>query len=341
MLDQVNTLFGILPQHDLDIIQPKQSLTRVTSAVLQGLDALFQDVHPDVVLVQGDTTSAMAGALAAFYHRIPVIHLEAGLRSHSLEFPFPEEANRKIVGQIARLHLAPTMESRKNLLGEGVGTQDIAVTGNTVIDALLQTKQMPFSGFKDHALNRLVQNGRPILLVTTHRRENLGNGMRDIALAVSRLANQYPSMQVVLPLHRNPLVREVLLPILRNLDNVLLIEPVQYQEFVHLMDASTVILTDSGGVQEEAPALGKPVLVMRDTTERPEAVSFGVARLVGTDPDSIVSSVSSLFDDQDAYAEMSRAVNPYGDGQATKRSIAAIRQMLGLGSRLPDFNPAM
>lgn len=337
MLDQVNELFGIVPDHDLNVIQPRQTLTELTGAVLRGLDTLIQTVRPELVVVQGDTTSAMAGALAAFYQRVPVVHLEAGLRSHNLALPFPEEANRKVIGQIAALHLAPTAESKANLLVEGVRNDSIAVTGNTVIDALLETKRAPFKGFTDRQLAHVVNSGRRILLVTTHRRENLGAGMRSIGTAIARLSQKLADVQIVLPLHRNPTVRESLLPLLEGHPNVLLTEPVQYQEFVQLMDASHVILTDSGGVQEEAPALGKPVLVMRDTTERPEAVAAGVARLVGTDPGRIEAAVLDLFENEESYCAMSRSINPYGDGLAAKRSVAAIAQLLGTGTREPDF----
>jgi UDP-N-acetylglucosamine 2-epimerase (non-hydrolysing) len=337
MLDQVNALFQIEPDYDLNVIEPRQTLTGITSAVLVGLDELLKRVRPEAVIVQGDTTSAMAGAMAAFYNQIPVVHLEAGLRSHNLALPFPEEGNRKIVGQLAALHLAPTETSRSNLLAEGADPGTIAVTGNTVIDALLHTQAIPLSNFTDPALAAVVASGKKILLVTTHRRENLGGGMRDIGDAVARLSKRLPNIEIVLPMHRNPLVREILIPILGDLENVLLTEPVQYHEFSHLMAASHVILTDSGGIQEEAPALGKPVLVMRDTTERPEAVSFGVARLIGTSAPAIESHVFELFDSETAYQAMSRSVNPYGDGNASRRSVAAIGSLFGVGQRLDDF----
>lgn len=337
MLDQVNDVFGVEPRHDLNVIQPRQTLTEITSKVLDGVSALLSSERPDLVMVQGDTTSAMAGALAAFYHGIPVVHLEAGLRTHDLAFPFPEEGNRKIIGQLARLHLAPTAISRSNLIGEGVPPSSIAVTGNTVIDALHLALQAPFSGFDDPVLQDMVLGHREILLVTTHRRENLGDGMRSIAEAVRRVAMANPELVVVLPIHRNPAVRETVVPVLRDIGNVHITEPLQYLEFANLLSASKVVLTDSGGIQEEAPALGKPVLVMRDTTERPEAVTAGVAKLVGTDSGRIECAVSELLCDSNKYDQMARAVNPYGDGAAAERSVAGIRAALGIGEPLPDF----
>ncbi|QCU78348.1 UDP-N-acetylglucosamine 2-epimerase (non-hydrolyzing) [Citricoccus sp. SGAir0253] len=337
MLDQVNDLFGIVPAHDLNIIQPRQTLNGVLTRTIQGLDALFDTVMPDAVVVQGDTTTSTAGALAAFNRGIPVVHVEAGLRSFNLFSPFPEEANRKITSQVASLHLAPTTTSRDNLLREAVPAAAISVTGNTVIDALLEVveKEVPFS---DPVLEELAANDRRLVLVTTHRRENQGDAMRGVGRALARLAGAYPDVDFVLPAHRNPVVREAILPAVEGAANVIVTEPLAYGEFTRLIALSDVVLTDSGGVQEEAPGLGKPVLVMRDNTERPEAVVAGTVKLIGTDEERVVSEVSTLLDDPQAYAAMANAVNPYGDGHAAERTVAAIRQLLGLGDRLPDFS---
>ncbi|MCH8565413.1 UDP-N-acetylglucosamine 2-epimerase (non-hydrolyzing) [Nesterenkonia sp. LB17] len=338
MLDQVNELFGIEPDHDLNIIQPRQTLNGVLTRTVTGLDAIFAQHKPDAVVVQGDTTTTTAGAMAAFYSGIPVIHAEAGLRSFNLYSPFPEEANRKMTSQITALHLAPTSQSRDNLLREALPAQDIVVTGNTVIDALLEvaSKHVPFG---DAQLEEAAASGRDVLLVTTHRRENQGSAMEGVGRALARLADRYPEKLIVLPAHRNPVVREAILPALAGHENVIVTEPLPYGEFSRLMNLATVVLTDSGGVQEEAPSLGKPVLVMRENTERPEAVDAGTVRLIGTAEDRVVEEVSALFDDPAAYAAMANAVNPYGDGHAAKRTVAAIAAMFGLGDRLEDFSP--
>jgi UDP-N-acetylglucosamine 2-epimerase (non-hydrolysing) len=339
MLDQVNELFGIVPDHDLNIIQQRQSLTGIMTRTLEGLDKLFSEHKPDAVIVQGDTTTSTAGAIAAFYHGIPVIHVEAGLRSGNLHSPFPEEANRKITSQITSLHLAPTSESKRNLLDEGVPEEDIVVTGNTVIDALLTTvgKQVPFS---DPVLQDLADAGRRILLVTTHRRENQGEAMRGVGRALARIAEAEPELTIVLPAHKNPVVREAVLPFIENFPNVVVTEPLAYGEFTRMLALADVVLTDSGGVQEEAPSLGKPVLVMRENTERPEAVHAGTVLLIGTDEERIVSEVNALLHDSEHYDAMAQAVNPYGDGYAAARIIAAIQALFGTGNRLPDFDPA-
>ncbi|MGP4989608.1 non-hydrolyzing UDP-N-acetylglucosamine 2-epimerase [Glutamicibacter ardleyensis] len=336
MLDQVNSLFDISPQYDLDIIEPRQTLNGVLTKTIKGLDEILDREKPDAVVVQGDTTTSTAGARAAFYRGIPVVHAEAGLRSHDLYSPFPEEANRKLTSQLAALHLAPTRVSRNNLVRENLNSADIVITGNTVIDALLTVveKQVPF---EDPSLEELVGSGKRIVLVTTHRRENQGEPMRQIARALARLAQAKPEVQFVLPLHRNPAVRDVLLPIIEGAANITLTEPLSYGEFTRMLDASTVVLTDSGGVQEEAPSLGKPVLVMRENTERPEAVSAGTVRLIGTDEQRIVDSVSQLLNDPLAYADMANAINPYGDGLAAERTVAAIAKLLGVGERTPEF----
>jgi UDP-N-acetylglucosamine 2-epimerase (non-hydrolysing) len=336
IVDQVNSMFGIRPDHNLDVIRPRQSLHGLTARVLERLSPALQQERPDAVVVQGDTTSAFAGALAAFYEHVPVVHVEAGLRTGDLYSPFPEEANRRLTGQIATLHLAPTRVSEGNLLRDGISPRRVMVTGNTVIDALLWTVQQHVP-YGDPALEAIDSTDAPILLVTAHRRESWGQRMRGVASAVARLARKHPDLIVVLPLHPNPVVREALLPALRGLDNVMLVEPLAYGAFARLLQRSTIVLTDSGGVQEEAPSLGKPVLVMRDTTERPEAVSAGTARLVGTDPERVYSAVDQLLTIPRAYETMANAVNPYGDGRAAQRTTKAIEHMFGFGGRPVPF----
>ncbi|BCW85359.1 UDP-N-acetyl glucosamine 2-epimerase [Arthrobacter sp. NicSoilE8] len=337
MLDQVNELFGIEPDHDLNILQPRQSLSAIMTRTIDGLDKLFAEKKPDAVIVQGDTTTSTAGAIAAFYHGIPVVHVEAGLRSGDLFSPFPEEANRKITSQIASLHLAPTSTSKANLLAEGIAEEDIVVTGNSVIDALLTTvdKEIPFS---DPQLEDLAASGRRILLVTTHRRENQGDAMRGVGRALARIAEAEPDLVIVLPAHKNPVVREAVLPALEGKENVVVTEPLAYGEFTRMLSMAHIVLTDSGGVQEEAPSLGKPVLVMRDNTERPEAVIAGTVSLIGTDEETIVKEVDRLLNQQDAFDAMANAVNPYGDGKAAERTVAAVAQLLGVGERIASFS---
>ncbi len=339
MLDQVNELFGIVPDHDLDILQPGQSLSAIMTRTIDGLETLFAGSRPDAVVVQGDTTTSTAAAIAAFYHGIPVVHVEAGLRSGDLLSPFPEEANRKITSQIARLHLAPTSTSRENLEREGISPEDIVVTGNTVIDALLATvdKQLPFT---DPRLEELATSGRRILLVTTHRRENQGDAMRNMGRALARIADAEPELTIVLPAHKNPVVREAVLPALDGKANVLVTEPLAYGEFTRLLSRAHIVLTDSGGVQEEAPSLGKPVLVMRENTERPEALEAGTVKLIGTDEERIVAEVSHLLHDSAHFTAMANAVNPYGDGKAAARTVAAIEELLGVGYRTAEFTGA-
>lgn len=336
MLDQVNEIFSLRPDHDIDVFAPGQSLNQLSAKIFSRLDPVLAERSPDAVLVQGDTTTVAAAALASFYRQIPVVHLEAGLRSGNLYSPFPEEANRKVTSQLTALHLAPTPTSKENLLREGIDPDTIAVTGNTVIDALLHTRAQGIQP-ADPRLQEAVAQSRPIILVTTHRRENWGEAMHGVGRALRRLATSYPEHLIVLPVHKNPLVREAVLPHIQDLPNVLVCEPLAYGEFTTVMAAAQIVLTDSGGVQEEAPSLGKPVLVMRENTERPEAVSAGTVRLIGTAEDRIVSEVSALIDSADLYSQMSNAVNPYGDGHAAKRSVAAIAQLLGVGERLPDF----
>ena len=337
MLDQVNEIFDIAPDHDLNIIQPRQTLNGVLTRTVEGLDAIFAENAPDAVVVQGDTTTSTAGAIAAFYRGIPVIHAEAGLRSFDLFSPFPEEANRKMTSQITSLHLAPTSTSKENLLREALPEEDIVVTGNTVIDALLHTveQKLPFS---DPQLEEIASSGRRVLLVTTHRRENQGEAMRGVGRALARIAQAEPELTIVLPVHRNPVVREAVLPAIEGLPNVVVTEPLAYGEFTRMLSVAHVVLTDSGGVQEEAPSLGKPVLVMRENTERPEAVTAGTVTLIGTDEERIVTEVDRLLNDDAAYRAMANAVNPYGDGRAAERTLAAIEQMFGVGQRIADFD---
>ena len=338
MLDQVNTLFGIVPAHDLDIIRPRQQLHEITARALDGLTRAIRAEQPDVVVVQGDTTTAFVAGLAAFYEKVPVAHVEAGLRTDDRYNPFPEEINRRLTSQMASIHLAPTPTSRSNLRAEGI-TEQVFVTGNTVIDALLDvvSRDLPRENPALQAIDAVP--GRPTVLITSHRRESWGEPMARTARAIARLAAGHPDVLFVLPAHLNPAVREVLLPPIRGFDNVLVTEPLGYGDFALAMHASSILLTDSGGVQEEAPSLGKPVLVLRDTTERPEAVDAGTVRLVGTDEDLIVTSVSTLLADPAAYAQMSRAVNPYGDGHAAHRVTRAIEHYFDLGERPADFRP--
>ena len=336
MLDQVNEIFGLAPDRDLNVFAPGQTLNALMARIFERLDPVLDELRPDAVMVQGDTSTVAAAAIASFYRQIPVIHLEAGLRSGDLHSPFPEEANRRLVSQIAQLHLAPTPRSRENLLREGIDPADVVITGNTVIDALLHAvdHEVPFT---DPRLREAAASGRPILLVTTHRRENWGGAMENVGRALRRIAREHAGMTIVLPAHRNPIVREAVLPHIRDLANVIITEPLPYGEFTRLMAGAKIVLTDSGGVQEEAPSLGKPVLVMRENTERPEAVEAGTVRLIGTGEARIVDEVSHLLDSTSAYEAMANAVNPYGDGRAAQRGVAAIEHLLGVGDRLPDF----
>lgn len=336
MLDQVNGLFGIEPSHDLDILMRGQTLEGITSKALTGVSEVIAQERPGAVLVQGDTTTCFAAALAAFYNKIPLVHLEAGLRTGDRYNPFPEEINRRLTSQLASLHLAPTPTSRSNLLADGIDPGDVVVTGNTVIDALYQVMSHRPSLENNDLKDAL---GRPMVLVTAHRRESWGEPMACAARGIARLARDFPEMTFLLPAHLNPIVRDVLFPPLKGLDNVIITDPLSYSDFALAMASSTIVLTDSGGVQEEAPSLGKPVLVMRETTERPEAVSAGTVRLVGTDEELIVEWVSRLLTDPVAYDEMARAVNPYGDGSAADRSVAAMEYFFGMASRPSEFDP--
>jgi len=331
MLDQVLDLFRIVPDYDLNLMKPGQDLTDITANVLHGLKPVLADFAPDLVLVHGDTTTTMAASLAAYYQRIPVGHVEAGLRTGDILSPWPEEVNRKVAGAITRLHFAPTKRSQQNLLAENVPASHIFVTGNTVIDALedVVTRIEGDTALAQELAERLpLDPAKRMVLITGHRRESFGGGFERICAALRRIAAR-PDVEIIYPVHLNPNVRGPVKAHLSGLPNVRLIEPQDYLPFVYLMHRSTLILTDSGGVQEEAPSLGKPVLVMRDTTERPEAVEAGTVRLVGTDEDLIVSSAEHLLDDQAAYEAMSFAHNPYGDGFAASRIIEAIHAYSG------------
>lgn len=323
MLDQVLQVFHIIPHHDLNIMQHGQTLAQITVRVLEGLDALLREEKPHVVLAQGDTTTTFVAALSAFYHQVAFGHVEAGLRTHHKYNPFPEEMNRKLAGAIADFHFAPTPQARDNLLREGVSPDTIWVTGNTGIDALLMVAEMPYP-MTDPLLQQAIASPLRTVLLTAHRRENWGEPLKRICTAVKMLVDRFDEIQVVFPMHRNPLVRQTATEILGNTPRVILTEPPDYAPFVKLMQSSYLILTDSGGVQEEAPSLGKPVLVLRGTTERPEGVEAGTARLVGTDIERIVAEASRVLSDETAYQQMARAVNPYGDGKAAGR----IRQVL-------------
>lgn len=344
MLDQVNTMFGIVPGHDLNIMSAGQSLNQIVARVIAGVDSILEGEQPDAVIVQGDTSTVMGAAVAAFNRQIPVIHLEAGLRSGDINSPFPEEANRKLTSQIASLHLAPTSTSKDNLLREAVSENDIVITGNSVIDTLLFATENLNVTFDDDRLQALADakatgtTGR-VLLVTAHRRENLGSAMVEIGQGVADIAGKYPDLTVVFPIHRNPKVRDAIRPSVEGLENVLLIEPLAYAQFTKVLSLADVVLTDSGGIQEEAPSLGKPVLVMRDNTERPEAVVAGTVKLIGTRRQRVVDEVSLLLESEEAYGGMAAAVNPYGDGTAAERAVAAIRWKFTQGERPENFEP--
>lgn len=338
MLDQVNHLFGIVPEDDLSLITERQTLTDVTVKALGGLTPIIQALEPDAVLVQGDTTTTLAASLAAFYAHIPLVHLEAGLRTHNLYNPFPEEANRRLTSQLTTLHLAPTPAAAANLVREGVPMRSIITTGNTVIDALHWILDKYGRDLhSDPLLSALARDKRDIVLVTLHRRESLGAPLEAVCRAINQVAQQRPDCLIVFPVHKNPAVREVVMPILQGRSNVLIIEPLPYLTFARIMANSRVILTDSGGVQEEGPSLGVPVLVARETTERPEAVQAGTARLVGTDEYQVAATLSELLEDHAAHSRMANAVNPYGDGQATGRVLAALRYLLEGDPRPDEF----
>ena len=341
MLDQVLHIFDIKPDFDLNIMKQGQDLYDVTARVLTGMRDVLAEAKPDVVLVHGDTTTSTAAALASFYQQIPVGHVEAGLRTHNIYSPWPEEMNRQITGRIATFNFAPTQLSRENLIKENISEENIFVTGNSVIDALYMVveKIRTNKDLSNHLneelrqagydINRL-KDGKKLVLITGHRRENFGDGFISMCRAIKTLSEKYPEVDFIYPMHLNPNVRkpihEVFGDNLSNLNNMFFVEPLEYLAFVALMEKSTIVLTDSGGIQEEAPGLGKPVLVMRDTTERPEALTAGTVKLVGTDYNRIVSEVSNLLDDQDYYDNMSKSVNPYGDGKACQRIVSILEQ---------------
>lgn len=335
MLDQVLNLFQIKPDHDLNIMAAGQTLFDITTRAMMGLDKVLTEEKPDIVLVHGDTTTTFAGALAAYYHQTAVGHVEAGLRTHNKYSPFPEEMNRRLTGCIADLNFAPTSTSEANLLAENVPPESIFVTGNTVIDALHHTVRDDFD-FQEKSLKDVDFQNKRIILVTTHRRENLGEPMRHVYKALKQLTEEFDDVEVVFPVHKNPKVREVVNEELGGLAKVHLIDPLDYEPFANLMHKAHLILTDSGGVQEEAPALGKPVLVLRDTTERPEAVDAGTVKLIGTDRERVYEEAKKLLTDEAEYSCMAESVNPYGDGKAAARIIQAILYHYGLADGRPD-----
>ena len=328
MLDQVLDLFGIVPDYDLNIMTSGQTLYDVTTRALMGLKPVMEEAKPDMVLVHGDTTTTFAGALAAFYAQIPVGHVEAGLRTGNKYSPYPDEMNRKLTGSIAEMHFAPTGTSKANLLKENVQPESILVTGNTVIDALQTTVHSDYH-FADEDFNKVFATGHKLILMTTHRRENLGEPMRHVYRALKSVLETHEDVEAIFPVHKNPKVREIVDQELGHLSRVHLIEPMDYEPFANLMAKVDIVLTDSGGIQEEAPALGKPVLVLRDTTERPEAVEAGTVKLIGTAYEDVLRETNRLLDDEKHYRSMAEAANPYGDGKACERIIKAILRKNG------------
>ncbi len=340
MLDQVLQLFQIKPDFDLDIMRDRQTLEDVTTRALNGLSEVLRSSTPDVVLVHGDTTTTFVAALAAFYRQVPVGHVEAGLRTGDRYAPFPEEMNRRLAGALADIHFAPTATARDNLLRENIAAEHIYVTGNTVIDALQATVR-PAYRFSDSRLQQLDWQDLRVILVTAHRRENWGEPFREIFTALKELVRHYRDIAIVFPVHYNPQVREAAREILGNQERIYLIDPLEYEPFVNLMARSYLVLTDSGGLQEEAPALGKPVLVLREVTERPEAVTAGTVRLVGTAYQDVLAAAGELLEDETAYLQMAHAVNPYGDGQASRRIRVALGHYFGRTIARPqEFTPA-
>jgi UDP-N-acetylglucosamine 2-epimerase (non-hydrolysing) len=336
MLDQVLDLFSIKPDYDLDIIRPRQTLAQITANAMTGLDSVLAGSKPDYVVVQGDTSTTFVGALAAFYHKIKVAHVEAGLRTHQKFYPFPEEINRHLTTVLADIHFPPTEASAQNLLSEGIEPGSVWITGNTVIDALKDVLQ--WGGKCLHpVLERAEKEGRRMVLVTSHRRENQGKPQEQVCTALLRLVERFPDLLVVFPVHLSPAVRDTVMPRLESQDRVVLLDPIDYFETVHFMKASYLILTDSGGIQEEAPALGKPVLVLRDATERPEGVHAGTVKLVGTDTERIVQEAGRLLEDKESYRGMSESVNPYGDGKACERIMQVLEHTEGRGPAPAPF----
>lgn len=326
MLDQVLELFELMPDYDLDIMKPNQTISMITSNVLAGLEEVLDKENPDIVLVHGDTTTTFATALAAFYKQIPVGHVEAGLRTYDQYSPFPEEMNRVLTGHIAVIHFSPTQRNKENLLKEGIPESKIFITGNTVIDALLEVANKPYA-FQEELLKAIDFQNKRVICVTCHRRENLGENMGQIFRAIKRLAQEYEDVEIVYPVHLNPKVQEMASEILGDIDRVHLIKPLDYQPFVQLMVNSHLIVTDSGGLQEEAPSLGKPVLVVRRETERPEAIEAGTVKLVGVSEEEIYRMSKDLLDNQSSYDQMAKAVNPYGDGETSARIVKILKDM--------------
>lgn len=338
MLDQVLQTFELQPDYDLAVMRPGQDLFDVTEAVLHGLKEILALERPDLVLVHGDTTTTFTGALAAFYSQVPVGHVEAGLRTYDKHAPFPEEINRVLTTHLADLHFAPTERARDALLKEGVAGEEIFITGNTVIDALYQALDKPFE--MEPELERAFQENERLILLTTHRRENLGRPLHDVYLALREVLLTHQDVGVVFPVHKNPAVRQEVARALTGVERVYLTEPLDYLPFVNVMERAYLVLTDSGGIQEEAPALGKPVLVLREVTERPEAIAYGTARLVGTDRYRVEREVARLLDNEDAYREMAGALNPYGDGKAAQRLVQAVLAYFGQATPPSAFQPA-
>lgn len=337
MLDQVLEIFGITPDYDLDIMKSRQTLVGITARVLEGLDNVIKEAKPDIILVHGDTSTSFVAALAGFYNQVAVGHVEAGLRTYDIYSPFPEEMNRQLTGRIAALHFSPTIQNKKNLLIENISEDNIFITGNTVIDALKTTVRDDYV-FEDETLKKIDFDSKRVIIVTAHRRENLGKPLENICNAIKTVVETYNDVEVVYPVHLNPAVRETVFGILGDMERVHLIDPIDVTELHNAIDRSYMVMTDSGGIQEEAPALAKPVLVMRKETERPEAVVAGTVKLAGTDKDVIISMAKELLDDENAYKKMAHAANPYGDGDASRRITEAILYHFGKKDERPaDF----
>ncbi|MGJ7045355.1 non-hydrolyzing UDP-N-acetylglucosamine 2-epimerase [Thermoanaerobacterium thermosulfurigenes] len=335
MLDQVLRLFNVIPKYDLDVMKESQSLSDITSSVLRGLDDVLEKEKPDLILVHGDTTTTFVAALSAFYKKIKVGHVEAGLRSFDKWFPYPEEMNRKLTGVLTDLHFAPTQTAKENLIKEGVDESSIFVTGNTVIDAMKYTVKENYI-FRDDRLNDVDYNNRRVIVVTAHRRENWGLPIENICNALRKIAIDFKDTYIIYPVHKNPIVRDTVFSVLDNLDNVLLLDPIDTDEMHNLLKRCYMVMTDSGGLQEEVPSLGKPVLVLRDVTERPEAVKAGTVKIIGTDFDRVYSEAKLLLTDKNEYDRMANAVNPYGDGNASRRIVQAIKYAFGMTDEKVD-----
>ncbi|WP_434654863.1 non-hydrolyzing UDP-N-acetylglucosamine 2-epimerase [Thermoanaerobacterium thermosaccharolyticum] len=335
MLDQVLRLFNIDPKYDLDVMKKNQSLSAITSSVLKGLDEVLEKEKPDLILVHGDTTTTFVSALSAFYKKIKVGHVEAGLRSYDKWFPYPEEINRKLTGVLADLHFAPTQTAKDNLLREGVCEKDIFVTGNTVIDAMKYTVKDNYV-FRDDRLNNVDYENKRVIVVTAHRRENWGEPIENICNALRKIAINIKDTYIIYPVHKNPIVRDTVFSILDDIENVLLLDPIDTDEMHNLLKRCYMVMTDSGGLQEEVPSLGKPVLVLRDVTERPEAVKAGTVKIIGTDFDRVYSEAKLLLTDKNEYDRMANAVNPYGDGNASRRIVTAIKYVFGMTNERPN-----